>query len=155
MSRGKRRRPRRRTHQRGGIIPLILMAGKAIASSAVSSGAKYGVKKALEKRKKKKKSSSTKHDVRGRASNPPSLGTIKTRHLVQKVHQMLYNPSCHPNADDNDESNEGVFSRSSFPLPSLSARRQRWEPLVAARATVPKKLSTRPRARKKNSVQPN
>ena len=55
MTRGKRRRPRRRTHQRGGIIPLILMAGKAIASSAVSSGAKYGVKKALEKRKKKKR----------------------------------------------------------------------------------------------------
>ena len=48
------KRPRRRTHQQGGIIPLILMAGKAIATSAMSAGAKYGVKKALEKRKKKK-----------------------------------------------------------------------------------------------------
>ena len=54
MTRGKRRPLRRRTYQRGGIIPLLLIAGKAIASSAVSSGAKYGVKKALEKRKKKK-----------------------------------------------------------------------------------------------------
>ena len=47
-SRGKRRRK-----QRGGIIPLILMAGKALLTGAISSGAKYGVKKALEKRKKK------------------------------------------------------------------------------------------------------
>ena len=45
---------RRRTRQRGGIIPLILMAGKALATSAVRGGAKYGVKKTLEKRKKKK-----------------------------------------------------------------------------------------------------
>ena len=49
----KRTTTRRRTHQRGGIIPLILMAGKAIASSAVSSGAKYGIKKALEKRRRR------------------------------------------------------------------------------------------------------
>ena len=47
------RRTRRRK-QRGGIIPLILIAGKAIASAAISSAAKYGAKKALEKRKKKK-----------------------------------------------------------------------------------------------------
>ena len=46
------RRTRRRK-QRGGIIPLILIAGKAIASAAISSAAKYGAKKALEKRKKK------------------------------------------------------------------------------------------------------
>ena len=51
----KRTTTRRRTHQRGGIIPLILMAGKALVSSAVSSGAKYGIKKALEKPKKKKR----------------------------------------------------------------------------------------------------
>ena len=37
-----------------GIIPLLLIAGKALASAAISSAAKYGVKKALEKRKKKK-----------------------------------------------------------------------------------------------------
>ena len=43
----------RRRKQRGGIIPLILIAGKAIASAAISSAAKYGAKKALEKRKKK------------------------------------------------------------------------------------------------------
>ena len=49
-----KRRRRRRTHQQGGIIPLILMAGKAIATSALSAGAKYGAKKALEKRKPKK-----------------------------------------------------------------------------------------------------
>ena len=54
MGRKRKRRPPRRTYQRGGIIPLILMTGKAIASSAASSGVKYGVKKALEKRKKKK-----------------------------------------------------------------------------------------------------
>ena len=47
-------RRKRRRKQRGGIIPLLLMAGKAIASAAVSSGAKYGLKKALEKPKKKK-----------------------------------------------------------------------------------------------------
>ena len=46
------RRTRRRK-QRGGIIPLILIAGKAIASAAISSAAKYGAKKALAKRKKK------------------------------------------------------------------------------------------------------
>ena len=46
-------RRKRRRKQRGGIIPLILMAGKALATSAISSGAKYGAKKALEKRKKK------------------------------------------------------------------------------------------------------
>ena len=50
----KRTTTRRRTHQRGGFVPLILMAGKALVSSALSSGAKYGVKKALEKPKKKK-----------------------------------------------------------------------------------------------------
>lgn len=48
---GQRRRRRR---QRGGIIPLILIAGKAIASAALSTGLKYGAKKALEKRRKKK-----------------------------------------------------------------------------------------------------
>ena len=49
-----RRRRRRRRRQRGGIIPLLLIAGKAIASSALSTGLKYGAKKALEKRRKKK-----------------------------------------------------------------------------------------------------
>ena len=52
--RRRRRRRQRRLHQRGGIIPLILMAGKALATSALTGAAKYGVKKALEKRKKKK-----------------------------------------------------------------------------------------------------
>ena len=48
---GQRRKRRRRTRQQGGIIPLILMAGKAIATSALSAGAKYGAKQALKKKK--------------------------------------------------------------------------------------------------------
>ena len=58
MLRRPRRTRRRRRSQRGGIlsllIPLVLMAGKALVSLAVKSGAKYGVEKALEKRRKKK-----------------------------------------------------------------------------------------------------
>ena len=46
-------RRKRRRKQRGGIIPLILMAGKALLTGAISSAAKYGAKKALAKCKKK------------------------------------------------------------------------------------------------------
>ena len=58
--------------------------------------------------------------------------------------------SCTVDHDENDvESNEGVFYHSSFPLPSLSARRQRWALPVVQRVTGPKKPSKQRRARKK------
>ena len=50
---GRQRRRRRHRRQRGGFIPLILMAGKAIASAAVKKGVKYGVEEATKKRRKK------------------------------------------------------------------------------------------------------
>ena len=61
---GRRRRLRRR-RQRGGIIPLLLIAGKAIASSALSTGLKYGAKKALEKKKKIPRPNMTFEEERG------------------------------------------------------------------------------------------
>ena len=48
---GQRRKRRRRVRQQGGIIPLILILGKAIATSALSAGLKYGAKQALKKKK--------------------------------------------------------------------------------------------------------
>ena len=56
MPTGRRRRPRRRRGQKGGILPLFLIpllaaGAKAAATGAVSGVAGYGVKKALEKRR--------------------------------------------------------------------------------------------------------
>ena len=51
MYRGQRRKRRQRTRQQGGIIPLLLIAGKAIATGAISAAAKYGAKQALKKKK--------------------------------------------------------------------------------------------------------
>ena len=62
------------------------------------------------------------------------------------------------NDDENDaESNEGVFSRSSSPLPSLLAKRRSLGPSAEPRAMAPKKPSKQRHARKKwkRSVQRN
>jgi len=54
-----RRRQRRRTYQRGGILPFLIPAaialGKAAALGAVSGGASYGAKKAIDAATRKKK----------------------------------------------------------------------------------------------------
>ena len=57
--RGTRRR-RRRTRQKGGLLPLaalipaFMAAGKAVGLGALGGGASYGVKKALEATTRKK-----------------------------------------------------------------------------------------------------
>ena len=57
MNRGKRRKRRRK--QRGGIFPFLIPAaialGKAAALGAVSGGAGYGAKKAIQAATRKKK----------------------------------------------------------------------------------------------------
>ena len=54
-----RRRKRRRHYQRGGVLPFLIpaaiLAAKAAAAGAISAGAGYGTKKAIEAATRKKK----------------------------------------------------------------------------------------------------
>ena len=46
---------RRRHYQHGGFIPLLLMAGKAIATAAAKKGLSYGAKSAWNAARRKKR----------------------------------------------------------------------------------------------------